>query len=180
MTNKENREKRLERTSLWMRTINRDRWCDKNRFLTLSVFLRSRTVSRLLFFFFLLSCHWTTLGCLFSIVSLCCVSNDEKIFWSRGSDHRKEADQRGDAANMRMMKFHDSKTIENWKKKKKKKKNSCGNNLLRRHILLMYSMYVGDYGREPSVSRHIVFYVGVYEIIPTVTFASRRMIDWHD
>ena len=80
---------------------------------------------------------------------------------------------------MRMMKFHDSKTIENWKKKKKK--NSCGNNLLRRHILLMYSMYVaGDYKREPSVSRHIVFYVGVYEIIPTVTFTSRRMIDWHD
>ena len=52
VTNKENREQRLERTSLWMRTINRDLWCDKNRFLTLSVVVRSRTVSRLLFFFF--------------------------------------------------------------------------------------------------------------------------------
>lgn len=30
-------KKRLERTSLWMRTINRDCWCDKNRFLTLGI-----------------------------------------------------------------------------------------------------------------------------------------------
>lgn len=78
---------------------------------------------------------------------MCCVSNDEKILEPRGSDHRKEADQQGDAANMRMMKFHDSETIG----KNRKKKNSCGN-LLRRHILLMYSMYVGDWERAKCFS----------------------------
>lgn len=96
MDSRESWKKRLDRrTSLWMRTINRDCWCDKNRFLTLgiSVVLRSRTVSGLAVLSFSLVRHWPLW------LFWHCLGKKNFVSEPRGSDQRpakkRRIDQQG-------------------------------------------------------------------------------------